>query len=180
MILCVLLLIQSSDDFRKSSDVIKHVTDELEDRCNCDLSAKHVAKDRLMCGDRSTDRVIFIGALIGTESTQSNKVLDHLQNWVALEPTILVQGVHLKITACLVRIEESAKPQCVPLRTPTTVGVSVGESQSNSTGFAIYIGVAVGVFLLLTCTVVIIIAAVAVKRKKQEQRNTVRQRYWYI
>ena len=163
---------QSSDNFKKSTDVIRHITDNLESSCSCDLSAKHVARDRLMCGDASTDRVIFTGALIGTDTTESNDIIEQLQIWVKNEPTIIVQGVHLKVIACVVRIEEGAKPRCIPLYTPappTREAISQ-EEESGSLGFPLYIGIAGGVLVLLICvTATIIIAVVVMKRRQKKQ-----------
>ena len=166
---------QSSDNFKKSTDIIKHVTDNLESSCSCDLSAKHVARDRLTCGDASTDRVIFTGALIGTDSAESSDIREQLQVWVKNEPTIIVQGVHLKVAACIVRMEENAKPDCIPLHTliPSTEAVSRDE-ESDSFGFPLYIGVAGGGLLLLICmtTTVIIIIVVMKRREKKRMSRT--------
>ena len=124
-----------------------------------------------MCGDASTDRVIFVGALISTDTTESDLIREQLQLWVKNEPTILVQGVHLKIAACNVRMEENEKPRCIPLYTPTpsTESASRGE-ESNSLGFPLYIGIAGGGLLLLICVVVTIIVIIVIMKKRQKKR----------
>ena len=164
--------LQSSDNFKKSTDIIKHVTDNLESSCTCDLSAKHVARDRLMCGDASTDRVIFTGTLIGTDTTESNDIREQLQAWVKNEPTIIVQGVHLKVIACIVRMEENGKPRCVPLYAPTpgpaTEAISRDE-ESDSLGFPLYIGAAGGGLLLLICITATIIIVIVVMKRRQKK-----------
>ena len=162
---------QSSDNFKKSADIIKHVTDNIESSCNCDLSAKHVARDRLTCGDASTDRVIFTGALIGTDTTESSDIREQLQVWVKNEPTIIVQGVHLKVSTCIVRMDENAKPHCVPLSTPlpSTEAISRDE-ESDSFGFPLYIGVAGGGLLLLICITATIIIIIVVMKRREKKR----------
>ena len=125
-----------------------------------------------MCGDASTDRVIFTGALIGTDTTESNDIIEQLQTWVKNEPTIIVQGVHLKVIACVVRMEEGAKPRCIPLYTPAppTREAIIQEEESGSLGFPLYIGIAGGVLVLLICvTATIIIAVVVMKRRQKKQ-----------
>ena len=165
---------QFADTSKKTNDVIENITDTLESSCKCDLSAKHVARDRLMCGDSSTDRVIFVGALIGTETTKSVNIRQQLQELVNTEPTILVQGVHLKIAACVVKLEENEKPQCIPPSTPSpqpsTDGVS-GRSESQSSGFAIYIGIAGGAFLVLICITSTLIVAIVIMKRRQKKRT---------
>lgn len=163
---------QSSDNFKKSTDVIRHITDNLESSCNCDLSAKHVARDRLTCGDASTDRVIFTGALIGTDTTESSDIIEQLQTWVKNEPTIIVQGVHLKVSACIVRIEEGAKPRCVPLYMPAPpTGEAISQDEeSGSLGFPLYIGIAGGGLVLLICIAVTIIIAIVVMKRRQKKQ----------
>ena len=161
---------QSSDNIKKSNDIINHATDQVQANCNCDLSAKHVAMERLMCGDASTDRVIFTGTLIGTDTTPSDQIREQLQLWVKNEQIILVQGVHLKIIACVVRLEENEKPRCVPLYTPPPLTEAVGqESEPDSIGFPLYIGVAGGVLLLLICVTVTIIIIIVIVRKRQRK-----------
>ena len=124
-----------------------------------------------MCGDASTDRVIFTGALIGTDTTESSDIREQLQVWVKSEPTIVVQGVHLKIAACIVRLEENEKPQCLPLYIPipSTEGVSRDE-ESDSFGFPLYIGIAGGGLLLLICIIATIIVAVVVMKRRQKKQ----------
>lgn len=126
-----------------------------------------------MCGDGSTDRVIFTGALIGTQHVQSDKILDQLQDWVKTEPTILVQGVHLKIAACVVRLKEAEKPQCIPLNqpSPVTEGIS-GDSGSGGLGLPIYIGIAGGAFLLLICITITLIVVVTMRRRQKGRSNS--------
>ena len=124
-----------------------------------------------MCGDGSTDRVIFVGALIGTESVASDKILEQLQQLVKTEPTILVQGVHLKIAPCVVRLEENVKPQCVPLNSPPTPPPTDKLSEEQSSGFPIYIGIAGGAFLLLICITSTMIIVIVVMRKRQRKRT---------
>ena len=129
-----------------------------------------------MCGDGSTDRVIFVGRLIGTERAGSDKVLDQLQEWVESEPTILVQGVQLKLTPCVVKLREGEESKCIPLHppSPVTEGVS-GESRSEGSGLPIFVGsgVAVGAFLLLICVTVTLIIIIVAMRRKQKRTTTI-------
>ena len=145
--------------------------DQLENSCGCDLSAKHVAKDRLTCGDSSTDRVIFTGVLIGTKQVESDKILERLQQWTKTESTILVQGVQLKIAECLVRLEEAEKPKCVPLYSPAPLTERIGaEAESGGLGFPIYIAIAVVVLLLLICITTILIIVIVLMMRRQKKR----------
>ena len=149
---------------------MRHVTDQLESSCSCGLSAKHVAKGRLMCGDGSTDRVMFTGVIIGTKQVRSDKILDHLQRWTKTEPTILVQGVQLKIAECVVRLEEAEKPKCVPLYSPVPLTEHIsGEVDSSGLGFPAYIAIAVGVLLLLICITATLIVAIVVMKRRQKK-----------
>ena len=113
-----------------------------------------------------------MGALIGTDTTQSDTIREQLQQWVKNEPTILVQGVHLKVAACIVRLEENEKPRCVPLYTPTlpsTEGVSRDE-EPDSIGFPLYVGIAGGGLLLLICVIATIIIVIVIMKKRQKKQ----------
>lgn len=133
-----------------------------------------------MCGDGSTDRVVFRGTLIATDGAQSDQIRQHLQEWVKTEPTILVQGVQLKIAPCVVKLTESQVPKCVPLNQPPTAGVeaSAGKAESGSIGFPVYVGIAGGALLLLICVTTILIIVIVVMKKRQKklmQRPSVRR-----
>jgi hypothetical protein len=94
--------------------------------------------------------------------------------WVKNEPTIIVQGVHLKVSACVVRMEEDAKPHCVPLYTPApptgTREAVIRDEESDSLGFPLYIGIAGGGLLLLICIVATIIIVIVVMKRRQKKQ----------
>ena len=115
--------------------------------------------------------MIFVGALIGTESVTSDEILEKLQLLVKTEPTVLVQGVHLKIAPCVVKLEENAQPKCVPLNSPSTPPPTEKLVEEQGSGFPIYIGIAGGAFLLLICITTTLIIVIAVMRKRQRKRT---------
>ena len=124
-----------------------------------------------MCGDSSTDRVIFTGVLVGTKRVQSDKILDRLQQWTKTEPTILVQGVQLKIAECVVILKEAQKPKCIPLYSPAPLTERISaEPDPGGLGFPAYIAIAIGVLLLLISITATLIIAIVIMTRRQKKR----------
>ena len=129
----------------------------LTDSCSCRLSVKYVAESNLSCGDRTTDRVILRGSLIGTEGSDSSDLHALLQSWVAAGPSVEVRGIRLTVLPC------STYPG--------------DESNCGSLSFErlpVYSSVAGVVVLSLVAIVVTVVVLVCVRRRKKQKIR----RYW--
>ena len=133
-----------------------------------------------MCGDQSTDRVIFRGTFISTDTKASGDIRDQLQEWVYTEPTVIVQGVQLKVFPCSVIIEESGEVICIPSSTTvTTVTVDVDAEETSGVSLPVIGGIAGGLVLLI-CGAFLLILIVVVMRKRQTKRDYRVERYGLV
>lgn len=159
----------------KLNSILKILVTQLTQTCSCQLSVKYVGRGNLTCGDRTTDRVILQGQLIGTQGSNSTNLHAQLQNWVDNGPTVEVNGIQLQIVPC--STYPGGKVTCVlevPSSTPSisvvSVVDSVGQSSSKPGGILLYVAVAGGVALLLIIAVVIIVLVIVVRKKNRIKR----------
>jgi len=105
----------------KLSDLMEYVTLQLNELCNCDLTAKYIADGRLICNPDKPGEVILQGRIVTITARNSTDLLMMLQEWVLDKPTIVVQGVQLKVDPeCSVELENLGDTEC---RAPSSVGV---------------------------------------------------------
>lgn len=129
---------------------------------------KYVAEGNLSCGDRTTDRVLLRGALIGTEGSDSSDLHAQLQSWVDAGPTVEVRGIPLTVIACSTYPGGEASCQ---IQSPTNPVVETeGQASSTFGGIPLYAAVAGGVALLLG-VIVVIIVLVGVRRRQRRRKR---------
>ncbi len=136
--------------------------------CTCPVSIQYIARGELTCGDKTTDRVILQGALVGLEDKNSLELHSQLQKWVDGSPKIEVIGVPLQIFPCSTYPgdEESCyAPETPSPPTSFTVG-GVDELSSGLAGVPLYAGVVGGVAVVVIVLIVIIVTVVGVRRKR--------------
>lgn len=130
---------------------------------------KYVAEGNLSCGDRTTDRVILHGALIGTESSGSSDLHAQLQSWVDASPTVEVRGIPLTVIAC--STYPGGEASC-GIESPTVPVVGTeGRSSSTFGGIPLYSAVAGGVALMLMVIIVIIVLVGCVRKRRRRKRR---------
>jgi len=132
------------------------------------MSAKYVAGGNLSCGERTTDRVILQGVLVGTPESDSSELHKQLQEWVNDSPALEITGIPLKVVSCSTYIGDGTACgiQLASVTTPTRT-VKVADPDENVStplsGIPLYAGIAGGVALLM---VVVIVVVLVFLRKK--------------
>jgi len=90
----------------KLSNMIEHLTLQLNELCNCDLTAEYIADGRLICNPDKPGEVILQGRIVSITEKNSTDLLMMLQEWVLDMPTIVVQGVQPKFDpGCSVKVK---------------------------------------------------------------------------
>ncbi len=164
-------LTQSSGAVEKVDEITDFLSSSLEAACNCSYSPKYLALGSLQCGDQSTDRTVLYGTLVSSENTASTQMLDHLQTLVYTEPTVLVQGVQLRVASCSVLPDKSC-PILIPL---PAVTVAIGNGGGGGgISFSLIGGVAGGLLLLICGAVLLILIVVGAKRRVKRKERVAR------
>ena len=146
------LHIQHDDSLEKLSDVTEQIVLQLTDSCECALTVEYIADGRLVCDPNEPEKVIFQGRIISTPERNSTDFLPILGSWVLNEPTIVVQGVQLKVESrCLVELANLGNTECVQPPTNTVIAVA---------------GAVGGVLVLVVLAVTILGAIVCVKKMR--------------
>ena len=148
------LHIQHDDSLEKLSDVSEQIVLQLTDSCECALTVEYIADRRLVCDPNEPEKVIFQGRIISTPERNSTDFLPMLGSWVLNEPTIVVQGVQLKVESrCSVELANLGDTECV--QPPTNSVVS---------GVAGAVG---GVLVLVALAVIVVVTVICIKKTHQ-------------
>ena len=147
------LHIQHDDSLEKLLDVTEQIVLQLTDSCECALTVEYIADGRLVCDPNEPENVIFQGRIISTPERNSTDFLPMLGSWVLNEPTIVVQGVQLKVESrCSVELANLGDTECVQPPTDSVIGVA---------------GAVGGVLVLVVLTVITVAAIICVKKLRR-------------
>lgn len=166
--------LQIHDDSAKLGAILNIIISRLRSTCSCRLSAKYIASGNLVCGDRTTDRVILQGTLIGALESGSADLHSQLQSWVDAGPTVEVIGSQLQIVPCSTYPggEASCEPTsaAASTATPTTIPrIANAEESSALGGVTLYAAVGGCVALLMIVVLVIVVLVLAIKKRKSSK-----------
>ena len=154
------LHIQHDDSLEKLSDVTEQVVLQLTDSCECALTVEYIADGRLVCDINEPEKVIFQGRIISTPERNSTDFLPMLGLWVLNEPTIVVQGVQLKVESrCSVELANLGDTECVQPPTDSVIGSGVPVP-----GIAGAVG---GILVLVALAIIIVVTVICVKKTHQ-------------
>ena len=136
-------------------DMIEHVTLQLNELCNCDLTAEYIADERLICNPDKPGEVILQGRIVTITARNSTDLLMMLQEWALDKPTIVVQGVQLKVDPeCSVELENLGDTECRSPTPNTTSGVgpslplpALGGGIGGVLGIVVLVVIVVGVII---------------------------------
>ena len=147
----------------KLNDIANRVVQNMNQHCQCGISAELITEGAFQCFENSDHQVTFRARLHGTAQITSSQLLTYLETFVVKgnsSTTIAVQGVRLDVdNNCPVAINSFSDPQCIN----TTM-----TPQSDNT--AAIIGGVVAVIVVVT----VIIAIAAIVRKCCRSRFTFR------
>ena len=146
---------------------------------------EYVANGELTCGDQTTDRVIFGGALVALPGVSETTLHKNLQDWVDTSPVLEVNGVPLQVVKCSTYpLEEDTCLMKKPDSNTTKPDIDIidpnngkdGQSSSSVGQFTLYFGVGGGaVLVVVLLMVIVLIIVVATRRTKKAQYMTDRR-----
>ena len=151
------LHMQHDDSLEKLSDVTEQVVLQLTDSCECALTAEYIADRRFVCDQNEPEKVVFQGRIISTPERNSTDFLPMLGSWVLNEPTIVVQGVQLKVESrCSVELANLGDTECLQPPTDSVIGSVPGVA-----------GAVGGVVVLVALAIIIVVTIIYVKKAHQ-------------
>ena len=154
------LHIQHDDSLEKLSDVTEQIVLQLTDSCECALTAEYIADRRLVCDPNEPEKVIFQGIIVSTPERNSTGFLPMLGLWVLNEPTIVVQGVQLKVESrCSVELANLGDTECVQPPTNSVIGPDFPVPRVA--------GAVGGVLAVVVLAVIIVAAIICVKKMRR-------------
>ena len=146
---------QHDDSLEKLSDVTDQIILQLTDSCECALTIEYITDRRFVCDPNEPEKVVFQGRIISTPERNSTDFLPMLGSWVLNEPTIVVQGVQLKVESrCSVELADLGDTECVQPSTDNVIGSGVA-------------GAVGGVLVLVALAVIIVVTIIYVKKAHQ-------------
>lgn len=153
--------------------IVDVVVTQLIKSCSCPLSAKFIAEAELMCGDRTTDRVIIQAKLVSLEDTSSEELHTQLQAWVDTEPAVEITGNPLQILSCSTYPGDGVS--CEIAAPSSTVSINIVDAKGQDTssspiGIPVYGGL-IGALIVIIVIIVVVILVVAVARRRMKRRS---------
>ena len=144
-------------------DMIEHVTLQLNELCNCDLTAEYIANGRLICNPDQPAKVILQGRIVSITEKNSTDLLMMLQEWVLDRPTIVVHGAQLKVDPeCSVALENLGDTECR--------AYSAVSGVESSLPFPAFGGGVGGVLVIVVLVVIVVGVLICVKKKRTNYR----------
>ena len=149
----ILFCLQGIDRNVKLNDITNAVVQNINQRCQCGLSAECITEGAFQCFENSEQQVTFRARLCGTAQTNTSLLLAYLEAFVAqTDSTIAVQGVRLNVdSSCSVMINSFGDPQCT-MTTASDSTTMAGQSDNS----AAIIGGVVTVIVVVAVTIIII------------------------
>ena len=158
---------QRTDSSEKTSDVVKQLVLQLTGSCECAITTKYIADGRLVCSSEPGEVVILQGRIISTTTKNSTDLVTLLQEWVLGNPTVIIQGVQLKVESeCSVQLKTLGDTTCRPIgnyNSPDKLSCTVGGA----------VVLAVGGVLAIEALLVIIVVGVLLCVKKRYPCETI-------
>ena len=120
--------LQGIDRNAKLNDITNAVVQNVNQRCQCGLSAECITEGAFQCFENSDQQVTFRARLCGTAQTNTSLLLAHLKTFVSqTDSTIAVQGVRLDVdSSCPVFIHSFGDPQCTITTTSDSTAAIIG------------------------------------------------------
>ena len=154
--------VKDQDEEIKLADITSSVVDNINSRCGCGFTADRILNGAFQCFGSNADSVTFRAHLVGLADVTSTTLATYVAEWVAMDPTVLLQNVHFLLDSnCQdeVIINDILDPECVQV---------MAESSSLGTGAAAGITAAA----ILTAVLLVggvIMLAVFLRRRHQEK-----------
>ena len=139
----------------------------MDEVCQCGFSSANFRNVGItaafQCFEKSPTTVTFRGEIGAALRANTSQVISYMEQWVATNPTIVVQNTRLRIdSSCNVKIDSFNDPECDSMTSTMNDG-----SKSNTA--AITVGGVVGgllTTLIIALSLVIIVVLVRTQWKK--------------
>ena len=156
---------QEIDSAEKKEGLLIGVTRALDEICQCGFSREAFHDIDItagfQCFDESPTAVTFRGEIGAALTANSSQLISYLEQWVATNPTIVIQSSRLSIdSSCNVAIDNFNDPECIDIISPVN-------DDSTNTG-AIIGGVVGGVFVMLIVAVAVMVVASFVRTQQKK------------
>ena len=157
---------QEIDLATKEEEFLSSVTRAMDEICQCGFSREIFhnvdGTAAFQCSEESPTTVTFRGEIGAALRANTSQVISYMEQWVATNPTIVVQNARLRIdSSCNVKIDSFNDPECGSMT--STVN---GGSRSNT---AVIVGGTVGgllAILIIALSLVVIVVLVRTQWKK--------------
>ena len=154
-------LIQEKDPAGKKEDMLNSVISAVDGICQCELSRETFYNVVFHCFDTTT-AVTFRGEVGAAVKANSSQVISYMEQWVAMNPTIVIQSSSLSIDSkCNVKIDSFNDSEC---------GSMMNDGGSVITD-PIVGGVAGGVLATLIIAVSLVVIVVLIVRTCQKKAS---------
>ena len=117
----------------KLNDITNEVVQNINQRCECRLSAEHITDGAFQCFESSDQQVTFRARLHGTAQVTSSQLVAYLEIFVSrTDSTIAVQGLRLDVDrSCSIVINSFGDPQC-SATSPSSLTMFTSDSTTAS------------------------------------------------
>ena len=163
---------QETDPTEKKEDLLNSITSAVDEICQCGFSGKSFhnvdTTAAFQCFDDSPTAVTFRGEIGSTMAATSSQVISYMEQWVATNPTIVIQSSRLSVdSSCNVKIDSFNDPEC---------GTVISTMNDDSVNIDAIVGVVGGVLATLTVAVslaVVVVLLMKARQKKAFNENSV-------
>ena len=144
----------------------------INQHCQCGLSAECITEGAFQCFRNSDQQVTFRARLCGTAQTNNSLLLAYLETFVTqTDSTNAMQGVRLDVnSSCSVIINSFGDPQCT--LTATTDSTTMTGQSDNTVAI---IGGVVAVIVVVAVTIIIMALIVAFVTRSHRAKFSVNQ-----
>ena len=153
--------------------MLKSITSAVDEICQCGFSREtlHNADTTaaFQCFDNSPTSVTFRGEIGVALTANSSQVISYMEQWVAMNPTIVIQSSRLSVDgSCNVKIDSFNDPECGS-ETSTDGGETSTVNDGSATTGAIVGGAVGGVLATLIIAVSLALTVVLLVRTCQRK-----------
>lgn len=159
----------------KAVEIIRTVTTELRQRCQCDFQSDLISNVRFICFPWSPNAVTFRALMAGSHQVAAPQLVIFMEQWITSSPFLIVQSMSLRVDGnCAVAIASLDEEECMPegilysTSKPSSEPTSSTESSPAAVNsLVVGVGVSVAVIVVLIVTIAATVVFVHIKRWKK-------------
>ena len=168
-----IIIMQGIATSAKLTDITNEVVQNINQHCQCGLSAECITESAFQCFENSEQQVTFRARLHGTAQVTSSQLVAYLEIFVSQrDSTIAVQGLRLDVDrSCSIVINSFGDPQC----TTATTSDSTTTMAPQPDNTAAIIGGVVAVIIVVAVTIIIVALIAAFVTRSRRAKFPVHQ-----